>query len=166
MTNLVRRRDWDLVPGYDRDQFFAPFEQIFDQFFTDFWKAPVLDKLKASSGMPRMDIGTEGDYFVIRANVAGVDPDNVKVEMTPEGTVRISGHAEKLPEEGNYAVREISRRQFVREVALPEALRSANFNNCVNPEATIKNGELTLKWPLPKEVKSQVAARPISIKRE
>lgn len=149
---------WDV--GGARDEFFGPFEQTFNELINQFFSNTTHNKVVTSGGLPKMDIGTEGKYFVIHAIVAGVEPENVKVEQTPQCTVRISGQSESLPEDGNYPIRETSRRQFMREVTLPDILKE------VEPQASIKNGILTLKWLLPKGVTEKVANKVISIKKE
>lgn len=143
-----------------REQLFAPFEQVFDNFFDNFWKSPVLDRAKSYNGYPKLDIGIENGDFVVRATVPGIPPESVNVSIT-DRTVRISGsNAEKTPENAQYYVREISRRSFVREFKLPDNVPDKD------PEATIKDGLLILRWELPKEVTSKEAPRQIPIKRE
>ena len=161
MANLLSKYVGESNPTVLREQFFAPFEQVFDQFFSDFWDHSHMDKIKSTGTLPRMDIGTEGDNFVIHAIVAGVKPEDIHVEMLPQGYVRVSGQVEQLPQNGVYAYREISRRQFVKEVKLPEALKD------VDPEASIKDGILTLAWPLPKGVNKAVTREiPIRLTKE
>jgi HSP20 family protein len=143
-----------------RDQLFAPFEQVFDNFFDNFWKSPVLDRAKSFTGYPKLDIGMENGDFVVRATVPGIAPENVSVAIK-DRTVRISGsNTYKSPENSQYFVREISRRAFVREFTLPDNIPDKD------PEATIKDGILVLRWELPKEVTSKEAPRNIPIKRE
>lgn len=161
MNSLIRkpfRSLWD--SGDVRDEFFGPFEQTFNELISQFFSDATRSKIVTTGGLPKMDIGIEGEEFVIHAIVAGVDPENIKIEQTPHGTVRISGQAESLPENGNYPIRETSRKKFIREVTIPETLKD------VDPKASIKNGILTLKWPLPKGVTEKAANKVIPIQQE
>jgi HSP20 family protein len=143
-----------------RDQLFSPLELVFDDFFSNFWKNGSLDKIKATAGYPKMDIGNEGRNFVIRAAVPGVNAEDLKIELE-NSTVRISGRmAEEYctPENHPYYVKELCKRTFSRTITLPE-------NVSGDPEATIKDGILVLKWEIPEEVNPN-APRIIQIKKE
>jgi HSP20 family protein len=137
-SHLVPGRREDL--SHLRDSFFFPIEQVFDNFFDEFWGA---SKTFSRSGFnyPKMDVTITGDDFTIRAAIPGVDADEIKVEVI-DGVVRISGEMseEFKSEEQNYYVKELCKRKFSREVQLPEDVVDDN------PEASLKNGILTLKW--------------------
>ena len=155
-----------------RDAFFSPVELAFDHFFDEFFSTPVLGFAKSNVHYPKMDIGTQGEEFVIRAAVPGVEPDALKVEVLPFNgptttgclryTVRVSGEmaSEFRSEDDGLSVKELCKRKFSREIPLPEDVVDEN------PVAILKNGILTLKWKLAvkKAVKEEV--RRISIQSE
>lgn len=126
-----------------REVFLGPVEKAFDHFFDEFWGAPkVVGYVKSNLHYPKMDIGFQGEEFVIRAAVPGVSSDGLKVEELPDKIVRISGEMseEHKAEEKGLVIKELCKRRFAREVQLPE--------NTVNesPQATLKDGILTLRW--------------------
>jgi HSP20 family molecular chaperone IbpA len=144
-----------------RDAFFSPVELAFDHFFDEFFSTPVLGFAKSNVHYPKMDIGVQGEEFVIRAAVPGVEPDALKVEVLPVSCpppyyiLRVSGEmASELrseEDEGLY-VKELCKRKFSREIPLPENVLNES------PVAILKNGVLTLKWKLAKKeaIKEQV----------
>jgi HSP20 family protein len=96
---------------------FDPFSVLreFDRFFDSPLSRP------ADTWAPRTDVFTEGDEFVVRAEVPGVDPDSL--EVTVEGHVlTIAGErsfTSETTEEG-YHRKEIFEGRFRRSVTLPE----------------------------------------------
>jgi HSP20 family protein len=76
--------------------------------------APLEDKL------PRVDVIDRDEEIMVRAEVPGVDKDNLEVSLS-DNTITIKGstrHEEK-EEKGNYYRCEISQGSFARTVALP-----------------------------------------------
>jgi HSP20 family molecular chaperone IbpA len=164
MSNLARKSKNELVPRslledyFDRfnDEFFFPIQTEFDRFFDGFFNdKSVLSRVKGKAGYPKMDIVSEDGKWSIRAAVPGVDPKAIKVEVEPNGDfVRISGEMSeeyRSPEGSKYMVTELHKSRFSREVSIPDFVEG-------DPEATIKDGIITLTWKanLPKpEEKSQ-----------
>jgi HSP20 family molecular chaperone IbpA len=156
-----------------RDDFFSPLQQEFDQLFNDFFgdffgQSNLLDKVRSKSGYPKMDISVEDGYYVIRASVSGVAPENLEVEILekPEEKVRvlrISGKMEEgmsSPEGTTFYRRELKRSGFQREIILP------NDIDC-QPESSLKLGVLTLRWKLTEQVRDNSPKRVrIPIKNE
>lgn len=71
---------------------------------------------------PRTDVFTEGDHFVIRAEVPGVDADSLEVTVEA-GVLSITGErsfTNEMTEEG-YHRKEIFEGRFRRSVTLPDA---------------------------------------------
>ena len=129
MTNLVRFDPWGMLRDLDR-------------FF---------DEGAARAGttwMPRIDVFAKENTLVVRAEIAGVDPD--AIDVTVEGdTLTISGtrrfeSSEEL--EGGYHRRELVEGEFKRTVILPDG---------VDPEAitaTTRDGILEISVPKRPEV--------------
>ena len=162
MTRNLMRRENDLMPSSMREDFFFPIEQHFNNIWNEFFGGQMLNSVQGKSGYPKMDILNDETEFTIRAMVAGVAPENVKVEVLPEGRVRISGKVEWENHNNEaFYVKELRTSAFSREVQLPESLR--NYNE--DPEASIKDGVLTLKWKLEKKSIAP-ESRVIEIKKE
>lgn len=70
--------------------------------------------------MPAVDVIDREDEVLVRAEVPGVDQDDLEVTVT-ENAVTISGHCKKEEEdkEGDYYRRETSYGEFTRTVGLP-----------------------------------------------
>ena len=159
MNSLIRHS----ALNFPRASFFGPFEQIFDQLLNEVSAPSFFDRVRSNSGFPKMNISRDTtkdkDEFVISVNVAGVEPNDLKVEIE-EDVVRISGrsHVETENNGTEYFVKELTQRQFSREVRLPEYVEGETT-------ATVKNGILTLKW-LVKQQKVIPKAKTISIKQE
>jgi HSP20 family protein len=143
-----------------RDEFLSPIEQYANKFFDDFFNSG-LNGTKATAGMPKMDVVCDNTNWMIIASVPGVEPDDVKVEITKDRRVRISGKMSEdysSPEGSKYYIKELRRSQFVREIGIPEGLEG-------DPEAEIKNGMLKLKWKLPEKPKEVNTSRVIEVKK-
>jgi HSP20 family protein len=151
-----------------RSQLFSPFEEVFDRFFDDFFgDRRNLDRVKAVTGYPKIDIVTEGDYWIVKAAIPGVNPTDIKVEIIPQtdsspATLRIGGQmAEEYrsPENANYSMRELHKSSFRRELHLPNFIEG-------EPEAKVKDGLLTLRWKhkIDQEIKPKVKV--IEVKKE
>lgn len=141
MSNLTFRNG--NLPTNLRENLFIPFEQVFDNFFTDFFKGTnIADKVKAqSTGYPKVDVSFEDKEIVLRAAIPGVKQEDVVVEMIDNYTVEISG---KVSEEYNhkdtsYQIRELTKRNFSRRISFIDELSDPK-------SAIVKDGVLTLRW--------------------
>ena len=95
-----------------------------------------------SQWVPRVDIKEEGDRFVIFADLPGVDPDSIEVQMD-KGVLSIKGErATGAAQEGErYSRVERAHGVFFRRFALPDS---------ANPEgitATGRHGVLEIAIP-------------------
>ncbi len=128
----------------------SPFEEM-DRMFESFfprrwmqpfrWDMPHLPEL-AELKMPRVDIIDRDTEIVVKAELPGVEKDDIDVSMT-DNSVTIKGstsHQEK-EEKGNYYRSEISRGSFSRTVALPGDV------NADEAKATFNDGILELTLP-------------------
>lgn len=128
----------------------SPFEEM-DRMFESFfprrwmqpfrWEMPHLPEL-AELKMPRVDIIDRDTEIVVKAELPGVEKDDIDVSMT-DNSVTIKGstsHQEK-EEKGNYYRSEISRGSFSRTVALPGDV------NADEAKATFNDGILELTLP-------------------
>ncbi|TPX59642.1 hypothetical protein SpCBS45565_g07694 [Spizellomyces sp. 'palustris'] len=105
--------------------------------------------------MPPVDVLDAGDHFLIYSELPGVSKDKVKVELSDENTLMISGEYPK-PEiydkaQALYAG-EIMYGKFARAIPLPPGKFDPN-----KVEAKLENGLLTVKvgkaeQPQPKQI--------------
>ncbi|MCL4400138.1 Hsp20/alpha crystallin family protein [Patescibacteria group bacterium] len=101
-------------------------------------------------GTLTVDVYDDGDYIVVQSTVAGVDDDNIEVNITTE-SVTIKGERKKSEkiEEKNYFYQELFWGSFSRSIILPQE---------VDPDdsvASLKNGILTVKMPKLNRVKAK-----------
>lgn len=91
---------------------------------------------------PSIDIIENDKDFRIKAELAGMNPEDVEVSVT-DGFLMIKGEKKEEKEEKgeNYLRRESSFGSFQRTVALPETADTANA------EASFKNGILSIDVP-------------------
>jgi HSP20 family protein len=100
---------------------------------------------------PSVDVVRSPDELVVRANVPGVKPDEVKIVV--EGDVlTVSGEhqEEKEQKRENYVRRERRYGSFSRSIALPSGVKADDI------EATSEDGVLELKVPLPNSKETKV----------
>lgn len=166
MVNIVKNTSvFPVATRSLRDDLFSPFEQVFDDFFANFFRGSTFDKVKSTSGYPKMDIFEEDGYWVVQAAIPGVKPEDVEVEIVPQEevpflTLRISGKMseEVQTKDVKYEVRELKKSSFSRTIGLPGWVEG-------DPEASIKDGLLKLRWIMPPALE-QNHVRKIAINKE
>lgn len=122
-----------------------PFEEM-DKFFSNY---PSKIKDEKGGFFPAMDLYEDGDSVIVETELAGVDPENVKISIEND-VLMIKGESEKKTEvdDKNYYRKEIKRGSFYRNVQLPTKV------NGDKAEALTEGG--ILKITIPKEKKSKV----------
>lgn len=142
------RRDPDargLATRSEQGQMPSPFEEmerLFEGFFPrgwlrpHHWDWPVLsDAARPFAGrMPRVDVIDRDTELLVRAELPGVDKDDLEVTVTDDAvTIKATTRHEQKEEKGDYHRCEISRGAFSRSVALPTGVDTdaakANFSN-------------------------------------
>lgn len=100
--------------------------------------------------MPKIDVKAQGDDIVVRAELPGIDPEAVDVEVT-DGVLTIKGErkAEEEREDEGWLIRESSYGSFERSMVLPEGVKEEDIR------ADYSDGILELHVP-----KALEAARP------
>lgn len=97
-----------------------------------------------SDGQLTVDVYKDGDFIVVESTVAGVDPDDLDINITSE-SVTIKGERERSKEvdEEDFYYQECFWGSFSRSIILPEEVdpdeSEANFD---------KNGVLKIKMPV------------------
>lgn len=128
-------------------------EDHFDKLFDSFFSSNSLNSLKSRSKLdyPKVDVLETDKEYVVEAAVPGVNPDDLKVELSKELDplsnkecllLTITGKIDQkyqYPEQTSYYSKEIRRRQFTRQIMLRDGLSD-------NPLAEHENGILRLSW--------------------
>ncbi len=130
--HLTRFEPWSVVDLMQRD-----FDRIVARRFgqSDV-ENPVAD------WRPAVDIIEEKSRFLLRADVPGVNPDDIDVSMDA-GVITVSGerHAEAQPEDGGVRRTERSTGRFLRRFTLPDSADAQGIT------ARSKNGILEVAIP-------------------
>lgn len=104
-----------------------------------------------SDGQLTVDVYKDGDFIVVESTVAGVDPDDLDINITSE-SVTIKGERERNNEvdDENFYYQECFWGSFSRSIILPEEVdpdeSEANFD---------KNGVLEIRMPVLKKSKAK-----------
>lgn len=114
--------------------------RLFERFMGD--GSPVADRPRR--WVPAMDILETDDHFVIRADLPGMDQDDVNVEVVDD-TLRITGErrSERRDEAGGFMRLERSYGRFERTLTLPDGVDAEAI------DASFDRGVLELKIPKP-----------------
>ena len=113
-------------------------DALFDRFLHEPWGSHILESLPARLGMaPRIDLTENEDQVILEAELPGVEPDDVQINIASR-TLMISGTKKPPPEEAkrqpHYAERQFG--DFHRHVELPGSVDPDQVN------AIYKNGVL------------------------
>lgn len=95
-----------------------------------------------------LDVQADKDDYVLRANVPGLKPEDLHIEVV-DNTVTVSGEikGEREEKRDNYLLQERRYGQFSRTISLPTSVNPAKA------EATIEQGVLTVRVPKAEEAK-------------
>ena len=142
-----------------RDELFGPLSRQLDRMLNDVFGQDFTDGVKSKANFPPVDaFSTKDGHLVVKTAVAGYSPDQINVQVLPEGILDISGTSKSDTEknEHQYHIRELSYGSFKRQLRLPENIEG-------DPVAEMKDGVLTLtfKLQLPEEKKPEVKKIPI-----
>lgn len=111
---------------------------------------PRSGETAAVAWMPRIDVKAKGDDIVVRAELPGIDPAEVDIEVT-DGVLTIKGErtAEEEREGEGWLIRESSYGSFERSMVLPEGVNAEEI------KASYADGILEIHVP-----KALEAAKP------
>jgi HSP20 family protein len=103
---------------------------------------------------PAVDLVRDNGHLVIRADVPGITPEEISIEVD-DGMLTVSGRHEEAKEETDelYVRRERRYGSFTRRLPLPDGVDPKKI------KASTKDGVLEVTVPLPKE-----AAKPEPVK--
>ncbi len=126
---------------------FSLFDSLFERMQRDFFGTSLFNALMPSRGevgqggpsvrVPRVQMRDTGNALELVAELPGIDPDNLKVELEGE-VLTISGESQSQQETDGGRTERYS--SFYRQLVLPE---NVDPDQC---ESSYKNGVLSLKF--------------------
>ncbi len=136
------------------DRFQRDFEEVFDRFLGG-----------RRAGQPRARVGpmlesfVEGGKLVVRADLPGIDPKEIEVNVNGD-RLTIRGNRERSREETgrDYTHREIYYGSFERTIVLPEGVKADDI------KASYQQGVLELTIPIAERAKARKVAVEIANK--
>ncbi|MEG4801323.1 Hsp20/alpha crystallin family protein [Microcoleus sp. ARI1-B5] len=119
-------------------------DKVFDQ------RAATRDNSEAA-WMPALELADAGDNFVLKAQLPGIDPKDIDVQVTREA-ISISGERryENTEEKPRYVRSEFRYGKFHRTLPLPAHIQNDSV------QAEYKDGILTLTLPKVTEARNKV----------
>jgi len=157
MTKQGKDKDSSSTQGGElqprRHRAMNPFEEMdrmFEGFFPHGWMRPMHREWPAWGGlkapfeshMPKVDVVDRDDEVLIRAELPGVEKDNLDISLTDDSvTIQATTKHESEEEKGDYHCHEISQGSFSRTIALPASVQGDQG------KAEFKDGILELTLP-------------------
>jgi len=130
-------------------------DKVFDDFFTRWPHLPSFRHRRGEEGEvefiePAVEVSETDEDVVVRAQVPGIQKDQLEVEITADGlTLKGEVKEEKEEKKKNYHHREIRYGAFLRTVPFPTAVDSDKAT------ATLKDGVLQVTIPKSAPTKSK-----------
>lgn len=141
-------------PFMDLTRWERDMERMFDDFFSrrmrpwwpERWSLPAVLEIS----QPTVDLYEDKDEIVVKAELPGIDKDNIEVNLT-DHTLTIKGEKKKEEEvkEENYYKSERSYGSFVRTLDLPKEVHADKV------KASFKKGVLEVRLPKTEEAKAK-----------
>jgi HSP20 family protein len=129
---------WD--PFAELAELRSRFDRLFDEVVSG----------RERAWMPAIDVQRDNGNMVVRADIPGIKPEEVKIEVEDD-ILTVSGeHEERKEEKGKHFVRRERRYgSFSRSMALPAGVDAESI------KAETHDGVLEVTVPLPKEAKKE-----------
>jgi HSP20 family protein len=145
--------------GQQNDMFseLSRMQHDMDRLFSAFlpWQGGTRPSMFRAQVYPALNIYNDGESFILRAEVPGVDPKSLDIEVTGDTlTLRGERKLPELPEGASYHRRERDFGQFRRSFTLPEKVNSSKV------VAKCEDGILEVRLPHAEEAQ----ARKIAVK--
>jgi HSP20 family protein len=127
-------------PWAQNGRFQDEVKQVFERFLSD--DSSDQSNVVTSQWAPRVDIKEEDKRFVIQADIPGVDPNNIEINMD-KGVLSIKGERKAEAQDDNGKVTRVERLHgvFHRRFALPDSADAEGIT------ATGKHGVLEIAIP-------------------
>lgn len=125
-------------------------EDFFGRRFRPWWPERWFRGDEFEMKAPAVDVFEEKDDLVVKAEVPGIDKDNIEVTLS-DSTLTIKGEKKKQEEvkEENYYRSERHHGAFMRTVELPKDVQPDKV------KASFKNGVLEIRMPKTEEAKAK-----------
>ena len=135
-------------PNRNIVNFSSPMDHFFDDFFGNPFRG---ERAVLTRGWnPKVDIFEEADHIVMKAELPGVEKDNIAIDVNGRLlTVKGERSSENEVKEDNFCRRERSYGRFERSFTLPAETDSEKI------KADYKDGVLTLNIPKPASSKTK-----------
>lgn len=146
---VAPRRPFMDLARWDRDM-----ERMMEDFFGRRWRPWWPERWLRTEGeeltAPAVDLYEEKDEIVVKAELPGIDKDNIEVNLT-DHTLTIKGEKKKEEEtkEEAYYRAERSYGAFLRTLELPKDVHADKV------KATFKNGVLEVRLPKTEAAKAK-----------
>ncbi|RJP24800.1 MAG: Hsp20/alpha crystallin family protein [Candidatus Omnitrophota bacterium] len=116
------------------------FDSLLDRFFRDDWLAP--EAAGVGSFVPAFDVSETETEFLVKAELPGVDPKDVEVNLSGN-VLTVKGEKKQEREEKTESLYRVERSygSFSRSFSLPSDVKADQVS------ATYKDGVLNLKLP-------------------
>jgi HSP20 family protein len=133
--NMIRYSPWGTSNPLQDE-----IKQVFDKFFSE--DGNDQSNIVTSQWAPRVDIREEAGRFVILADIPGVDPKEIEIQMD-NGILTIKGERKSEKREGNERYSRVERQHglFYRRFAMPDSADSEQVS------ASGRNGVLEISIP-------------------
>ncbi|KAL2628610.1 hypothetical protein R1flu_013296 [Riccia fluitans] len=130
---------------------FDPIETMSRTLFDQAFPTTTLDKDVAAVANTRIDWVETPDAHVFRADLPGMKKEEIKVQVSDDGVLSISGERqkEKKDEKDNYRREERLFGRFFRQFKLPANTKTQEI------KAKVENGVLTVCVPKTEEAKQK-----------
>jgi HSP20 family protein len=151
---VAPRRPFSDLPRWEREM-----DRMMEDFFGRRFLPRWPDRWFRTEGLevnaPAVDVFEEKDDIVVKAEIPGMDKDNIEVNLTDHMlTIRGEKKKEEEVKEKNYYRSERSYGSFVRTLDLPKEVQADKV------KAAFKNGVLEVRMPKTEQAK----AREIKVK--
>jgi len=126
------------------------FSSLMDDFFDDFFNTEPFLSTRERVLSPRVDIIDKPNEFLVKAEIPGVDKKDLDIEIGDD-YITLRGEKKETEEhkEEDYYYKESFHGKFLREIALPEKVKSDAA------KATYENGILKISIPKAEESKAK-----------
>jgi HSP20 family protein len=130
-------RQWG--PLRQLENFQRDFDELFDRLLRAKWRSAA-----NAQPLPPVESYIEEDQLVIRADLPGVDPEDIQITITGN-VLRVAGRREPSKEPQVGIRREFRHGPFERTLTLPQGVAPEQI------KASYRNGVLELRVPLPQK---------------
>ncbi len=135
-------------------------DRLFEEFLTGFDLMPFESSLLGTFN-PRVDIKENKKAFVIKAELPGMEPEDVEITVLPDAIMLKGEKRVEEEEEGtNYYRMERSYGAFSRTIPIPGDLVDTD-----KADAAFKRGVLTITLPKRKEAVERTRRIPVKVKK-